>query len=322
VSKRWRIIAVAVLIALALDLVHVSFWGNRHAQPFGPGDSQRTVGVAGLTRTYRIHIPKTYDPNKPTPVILAFHGATDNVDFLEAHCQLNQKSEIAGFIVVYPESADPSSPDTLHFNTGSPPNGIDYPDDVTFTSKLLDDLGTVVNVDKNRVFATGISNGGMMCYRLAAELSDRIAAIAPIAATMGLPEAHPKRPVSIIAFHGAADPIIPFESPDPSEEPSDAPTIRSAMETIELWTAIDGCPADPRTERLPTTVHDATSVTRNTYGPGKDNAEIILYIIRNGGHTWPGTPGYKASLGLSSQNVSANDQMWEFFEAHPMPSTK
>jgi polyhydroxybutyrate depolymerase len=303
-------------------LIAVLVCGCHASSPVGPGNVERTIDVAGLRRTYRIHIPKTYDPTRPTPIVLAFHGATDNIDFLEAHCQLDDKSESAGFIVVYPEVADPSSPDTLHFNTSSPPDGIDHPDDVAFTAKLLDDLATVVNVDRNRVFATGISNGGMMCYRLAAELSDRIAAIAPIAATMGLPEAHPKRPVPIIAFHGTADPIIPFENPDVLGQSSDTPTIRSAMETIEIWTAIDGCPADPRTERLPTTVHDGTSVTRQTYVPGKAGAEIILYIIRNGGHTWPGTPAYKADLGLSSQNISANDQMWNFFLQHPMGGSK
>jgi polyhydroxybutyrate depolymerase len=280
-----------------------------------PGDVQRSIEVDGLQRSYRIHIPKSYDASRPAPVILAFHGATDNVDFLEAHCQLNQKSETAGFIVVYPEVADPSSPDTLHFNTSAPPDGIDYPDDVAFTAKLLDDLATVVNVDKNRIFATGISNGGMMCYRLAAEMSDRIAAIAPIAATMGLPEAYPKRPVPIIAFHGTADPIIPFETDPDAPSQSD---IRSATETIDIWANIDGCPAKPRVDRLPTTVHGVTSVSRETYGPGKDGTEVVLYVIQIGGHTWPGTPAYKAELGLASQNISANDLMWNFFQLHPL----
>jgi polyhydroxybutyrate depolymerase len=317
VHKRPKIVTLAYAL-LVSSILAICFDGCAQTTAIQPGNTDRTIEVDGLQRTYRIHIPKSYDAAKPTPVVLAFHGATDNIDFFEAHCHLDDKSESAGFVVVYPEVADPSTPDTLHFNTSSPPAGRDFPDDVAFTSKLLDDLATVVHVDPDRIFATGMSNGGMMCYRLAAELSDRIAAIAPVAGTMGLPKAHPTRPVPIMHFHGTADPVLPFENPIDSDDEANQTTIRCAMDTIDIWVDIDGCPQKPVRERLPILVHDGTSVTKETYAPGKDGAEVILFAIKNGGHTWPGTPGYKADLGLASQNVSANNEMWAFFEKHPM----
>jgi len=176
-----------------------------------PGDHTRTLMIGEQKRTYLVHIPKKYDPKKPTPVVLALHGAAMNGPMMAPFSGLNKKSDDAGFIVVYP-SGTGTGP-FLTWNAGGLLGKMaeGKADDVAFISKLLDDLATVVKVDEKRVYATGISNGGMMCYRLAAGLSDRIAAIAPVAGTIAIKESKPKRRVPVLHFHGTRDTFVPFE---------------------------------------------------------------------------------------------------------------
>jgi polyhydroxybutyrate depolymerase len=163
------------------------------------------------------------------------------------------------------------------------------------------------------VFATGLSNGGMMCYRLAAELSDRIAAIAPVAGTMALVETHPARPVPVMHFHGTEDKIAPAEGSGKGR------VFRSVEENIQIWCRVNGCPTTPQVTALDDRVQDGTTVACKVYGPGKDGAEVVLYEIIGGGHTWPGQPPPVKFLGRSTFDISANDLMWEFFQKHPLP---
>ncbi|HEX4148399.1 MAG TPA: PHB depolymerase family esterase [Pirellulales bacterium] len=280
------------------------------AKPLTPGDSTRELEVSGLTRSYLVHVPPQYDPQKPTSVVLAYHGAFTNGPIMAIFCGLNQKSDAAGFIAVYPEGTGKWP--LLFFNPGGN-DGKALPNDVLFTEKLLDDLATVINLDPKRVYATGVSNGGMMCYRLAAKLSDRIAAIAPVAGTMTFTDCEPTRSVSVLHFHGTEDDLVPFGGGRAA-----ILKLQPVEEVIKTWARIDGCPAKPKVELLPDKVDDGTRVTRTTYGPGKDSSEVILYTIEHGGHTWPGRhPGLKA-LGKSTRDISANDLIWEFFERHPM----
>ena len=184
---------------------------SKQPAPLGPGDHTRTLMMGEQKRTYLVHVPKGYDPKKPAPVVLALHGAAMNGSMMVWFSGLNKKSDEAGFIVVYP-SGTGTGP-FLTWNAGGFKGKMaeGKADDVAFIGKLLDDLGTVVKVDEKRVYACGMSNGGMMCYRLAAELSDRIAAIAPVAGTIAIEESKPKRPVPVIHFHGTKDTFVPFE---------------------------------------------------------------------------------------------------------------
>ena len=188
-------------------------------------------------------------------------------------------------------------------------------DDVGYVAKMLDDLATVVNVDPRRVFATGMSNGAMMCYRLAAELSDRIAAIAPIAGTMAIEHCQPRRPVSVLHFHGTKDGLVLFGGPD-ERTPKNLKFL-SVDETIRAWVRANGCPEAPVVADLQDLADDGTTVRRKVFGPGKEGSEVVLYIIEGGGHTWPGQDPRLRLLGKSTRDVSANDLMWEFFRETP-----
>ena len=156
------------------------------ADPLGPGDHTRMLTVGDVKRNYVVHIPPKYDSKKPMPVVLAFHGGGANADNMIMFSGLNKKSDEAGFIAVYP-SGTGRLEKILTFNGG---NCCGYAmnnkiDDVEFTRRILDDLAKSANIDPKRVFATGMSNGGIMSYLLASDLSDRIAAIAPVGGPMG-----------------------------------------------------------------------------------------------------------------------------------------
>ena len=193
-------------------------------------------------------------------------------------------------------------------------NGVD---DVEFTRRLLDDVAGACSIDSKRVFATGMSNGGIMAYRLASELSERIAAIAPVGGPMGTKGCRPGRPVSVIHFHGTDDAFAPFQGG--RGRGLSGTSFFSVDHSIAAWVEADGCDPNPVTIRLPDTTDDGTTVTRTTYGQGKDGAEVVLIVIEGGGHTWPGREPRLASLGKSTRDISANDLTWEFFQRHPLP---
>ena len=280
----------------------------------GPGDHTRSLKIGDADRSCLVHVPPKYDAKKPTPVVLVLHGAATNGAITVAFSGMNKKADEAGFIAVYPNGTGLAGL-MLTWNAGNfPKNGNAKPDDVAFIGKALDDLATVVNVDPKRVYATGLSNGGMMCYRLAAELSDRIAAIAPVSGTMAVDNYHPKRPVPVMHFHGTADKLVPFDGPG-NRSPVG---FKSVDDTIKTCVKENGCPDEPKTVKLPDKAGDGTSVTKKTYGPGKDGAEVVLFVIENGGHTWPGQQPPVEFLGKSTKNLAANDLIWEFFEKHPM----
>jgi polyhydroxybutyrate depolymerase len=287
------------------------------AEPLAPGDHTRTLQHDGRTRSYTVHVPPKYDPKQPTPVVLAFHGAMTNASIMALSSGLSTKADEAGFIVVYPNGTGKGDI-LLVWNSGGfhGANAEKLPDDVKFVAAILEELPKLVNVDPKRVYATGISNGGMMCYRLAAELSHRIAAIAPVSGTMAVEKCQPRRSVSVMHFHGTDDKLVPFNRP--SERTAKFLAFKSVEETIRTWVKINGCPRKPKTTDLPHKADDGTTVTREIYGPGKDGAEVILFVINGGGHTWPGRQWPVPWLGKTTHSISANDLMWEFFQRHPM----
>lgn len=291
------------------------------ADSLSSGDYRRTVNSGGLERNYLVHVPPRYDGKKPLPVVLIFHGGGSNAAMTVRYTGLNDKADAAGFIAVYPNGTGRVER-ALTWNAG---NCCGYAqrhqiDDVAFVSALLDDLEKVSSVDRRRIFATGISNGGMMSYRLAAELSDRIAAIAPVAGTLGIDDVKPKRPVSVLHFHGTDDKFLPFAGGRGAK--SITQTVFHLVEqTLSTWVKINGCPVLPKTTKVPHVAKDEMRVTRREYGAGKNGAEVVLYLIEGGGHTWPGRhPLVEIEfLGPTTGDISANDLMWSFFEKHPLP---
>jgi polyhydroxybutyrate depolymerase len=274
----------------------------------------RSLNVGGRRRTYYVHVPARYDPGKPAPVVLALHGATMNGPMMAWFSRLNRKADEAGFLAVYPNGTGRRW--SYLWNGRNGPTAGDPVDDVAFIRALLDHLGQAYRIDDRRVFVTGMSNGAVMAYRLACELSDRIAAIAPVAGTMAVEPREPQRPVPVLHFHGTEDEFIPFAGGRGAKSLF-ATDHTSVERTVHAWVRANGCTEEPTIEELPDRAGDGTRATKKTYGGGRGGSEVALVVVHGGGHTWPGVPA-AGVLGRSTRNVSANDLMWEFFEKHPL----
>lgn len=287
------------------------------AEPLVPGDHVVEVTVGTLDRTYRVHVPPAYDAAVPTPVVVIFHGGGGNAAKMARFSGLDDKADEAGFLAVYPEGTGRFGIHT--FNGG---NCCGYAmrygiDDIEFTRRLLDDLAERANVDPKRVYATGMSNGAIMTYLVASELADRFAAVAPVSGPMGTETCDPSRPVPILHFHGTADENARFEGG--KGVGVSGTDFYSVQHSLDAWVAANGCETVPVAEELPDRFDDGTRVVRKTYGSGRDGSEVVLILIEGGGHTWPGRETRLKFLGRSTREISANDLLWDFFVAHPMP---
>jgi polyhydroxybutyrate depolymerase len=307
-----------------------------------PGDYDRIIIVDGRIRSYRFHIPQSYDGEKPVPLVFALHGWPSNSYRMRWACKLNEKSEEEGFIVVYPNghiilSYIPISFKNYLRNIKAPwelgwnfwdqdPNPAD---DVHFIELLIDYFLNQFNVNESRVYVSGISGGACMSYRLGAELTNKIAAIAPVAGTIGgiwdVPEPddsiqpyvipEPSSSLPVIVFHGTADEAVYYNGGwrhgNETERihpygPSSWIYIISVNESIFFWVDNNNCDTIPVIE-----YSYNNTVIKETYSNGNDDSEVVLYTIVNGEHVWFG------SNNNSPSDSFLNDEMWEFFESHP-----
>ncbi len=277
-----------------------------------PQSGPRSLEWDGVKRTYHVHVPKNYDHSKPTPVVLALHGAGMNGPMMERFSGLSAKADEAGFVVVYPSGTGAGV--FLTWNAGFFPGPLNKKkaDDVGFLNKLLDELPSVVNVDPRRIYVAGMSNGGMMSYRVGAELSHRIAAIAPVTGVLVLKEWAPKHPMPVLHIHGTDDLLVPFTGG--KKETPEIFRFPSIEETVLRCVKANGCSEAPMVTELPQAA-DTMKVTRKLYPKGSKEAEVVLYIMNKGGHVWPGQPNLPF-LGESTKNVIANDVIWEFFSRY------
>ena len=263
----------------------------------GTGTFEGTLTSSGLMRHYLLHVPPSYQGTLAVPLVLNFHGLNSNSKQQENLTGMSAKADRESFIVVYPDGLNGQ------WNTGPSANG---QADLQFIHDLITSLESQYSIDPKRIYATGISNGGGMTNHLGCDLSDLIAAIAPDAGAYNFwQDCNPSRPVPVLAFHGLADNIIPYEGGKPKIM---APPIE---EWASNWASINGCSPTPR-KTTP-----VVTVTVYTWSGCQDNADVILYSLANHGHSWPGSAVMPASI--TSQAVNATDLMWEFFKAHPMP---
>ena len=269
-----------------------------------PLDGSWTLQVGNTTRTVEVHVPKSYDPTRPTPLVLNFHGYTSNGMQQALISGMSAKADAAGFVVVYPEGT--GSPTGFNAGACCGQAAQNMVDDVGLARAILDEADARLCLDGKRVFVTGFSNGGFMSHRLACELGDRVAAIAPVSGVLGIPAASctPPRAVSVIDFHGMSDNTVPYDGSAQDGWPS-------APETFSGWAMRDQC-----TDATPTQTYAKGDVTCATYQHCAQGAAVTLCTISDGGHAWPGS---SFPLPGTTQNISATDAMWAFFQAHPMP---
>jgi len=302
----WWTIALAALLAVGTC-------------PLPAGDHRRSVCVDGQRREYQVHVPRRDGPSRPLPVVLAFHGGGRHAEDMVWLTGLNRTADAHGFLAVYPQGSGPFR-GMRTWNAGSCCAHAmrDQIDDVRFVELLLDDLAQATPIDQQRIYATGFSNGAMLCHRLAAELPHRLAAIAPVAGSIATRDAPMVPGVSVIHFHGTDDLNVPYHGGVGPRSFTKNDNV-SVVDSIQMWVRLNQCDLAPTVECLPTAVNDGTCVTRTAYQGGVEGAEVALITIHGGGHTWPGGKDLGWYFGRTTRNISANELMWEFFQRHSKP---
>ena len=270
--------------------------------------STGTIESGGEEREYLLHVPKSYDPETPTALVISMHGAALWPAQQQNLSGWNRLADDHGFIVVYPSG------------TGMPKIWMRSRSgavrDSDFISKLIDTLMAEYNIDPTRIYADGMSNGGAMALVLSCTLSERIAAIGLVAAGPSAPtvSCNSHRPVPTIAFHGTVDSIVPFEGGAIGGPFRSSKTV---FPPVREWISELG----KRNDCLPGPVESAAApgVTQVEYVDCAEDASVVLYVIQRGGHTWPGgNPMPEWLLGLTSDAVDATGEIWAFFLDHTL----
>jgi polyhydroxybutyrate depolymerase len=275
-------------------------------------DYQDSV-MAGLKREYVVHIPRSYDGTKAVPLLFVFYNYNGDTKEIADTTGFNALSDSNGFVVVYPKCMDT----IWHCNIMPTDHAID----VAFVSAIIDKLTKELNINTKMVYATGLSMGGSMSHCLACRLSDKIAAVALVAAPFSKEmEDHykPVRPVPVLIIHGTDDPVCNFAGGPIGIQGATGITV-PVRELVNYWIGYDGCTPIPKITELPD-AEDGTKVQIEEYTSGPDNPGVIFYMVKNGGHTWPGGKQYMptAWVGITSQTFNASQVIWQFFNEHPM----
>lgn len=276
---------------------------------FPPGDSTRSISYGGVERTYLLHVPGAYDGTRPVPLVLALHGIGLDASEMARISGLSAQADASGFVVAYPNGTGlQKSWNGGHCCGEAAKNNVD---DVGFVRALIDELATLLSIDPARVYVTGFSNGAIMAYRLACQLSDRVAAVAPVSATQIREDqqaCQPGRSVSVIHFHGTADRLNPYNGGTTAAGFQFVPV----EEAMGFWAGRNECPGQPKRS-------EAGKVRHEVLGPCSQNSTVELYTITDGEHAWPGGEAVNPQVGEPTHEISATPLMWEFFAAHPMP---
>ncbi len=271
----------------------------------------------GLQRTYLIHVPHSYNiSTDPTALILAFHGGMGDKEYManDEYYNLISKSDKEGFIVVFPNGA--SKFVSGKFATWNAGNCCAYArdkniDDIGFIQKLVEELKTKFNIDSEKIYATGMSNGGMLSHRIACDLTDTFAAIASVAGTDNYDSCNPSAPISIMHIHAKDDAHVLFNGgagDDAFKDKSKVTEFTSVEETISRWVKRNHCSSEPKR------VLKKEGAYCDLYTGCDDNVEVKLCVTETGAHSWPGgnkPPRKKAAS--PSNAISAVDEMWDFF---------
>jgi len=297
--KNRTLTRLASLAALAISTLQCSVAGSN------PSTSEQTLVVNGVTRQYSVHVPPSYR-HRPLPLLILLHGHGSSGLKIERSTGMSEKADKAGFIAVYPGGrGDPSGWQV--FDQGSGRN-----EDVAFIAELIDTLKKLYAVDPKRIYVAGHSNGGMMAYRLGVELDHEIAGIAVSAGLLArifAADTAARMPVTLVAFHGKADNIVPYDAGTGDENYRRA--FLSVPASVEAWAKRDGC--DGAATEL---ARSNGNVTERRYSGCDSGTTVTLVSIGDLTHRWPGD---RHGLGfiLDRASLSATDKLWEIFRTHP-----
>lgn len=291
-------------------------------KPSIPRDFAGKITSGGRERTFWVHLPAPGALAKPVALVLMLHGhggtGRNTVDFTRGG--LNRLADRDGAVVVYPDGIDKSWNDG-RIKPGEP-DPSQKPDDVGFIRDLIAHMRTKFQVDDRRIYAAGISNGAMMCHRLACDMADTFSAVGSVIGALGEDlsrTAAPSRPVSVLLIQGTQDPLVPYEGGDVHFYNRKLGRVLSADATVQWWVNKNGASATSSRTVLPNTDRrDGCRVVMIHHGSGREGSEVTLMRVEEGGHTWPGGTQYLPAfvVGKVCRDIDGSTVLWEFFKRH------
>ncbi|MCX7007146.1 MAG: alpha/beta hydrolase-fold protein [Kiritimatiellaeota bacterium] len=296
-----------------------------------PGKHDYTLKVGEWTRRYTVQVPSNYDGKKPLPVVIMLHGGGGTSKGAAEETGWDAKADKENFLAVLPNALarDPEKPGSFSKNPQLWNDGSERffvlqkaPDDVAFLNAMLDELCAKFSVDERRIFVAGFSNGASMTFRFGAAAAQRIAAIAPGAGACWPEPLTVARPVSMCYLTGKTDPLNLLDGGTPkmafgaSTREMRAKPKPPVRDSILKWAKAIGCPMTAAK------INEANGVRIETFGPGRENSEIVFVTVADQGHTWAGGKSLlpESWVGKRTDKLNATDFIWDFFKNHPAPA--
>lgn len=322
-TRLWAFIALAVILAAA------TLWSKSIraiADDLPPHHSRRVIQTEWGDREFILHVPTSHDPTKPLPLVIMLHGFGGSGLNAAKETGWSDKADQESFIVAYPEATRPdkSIPQSFRKNPQAWNDGSgrfhaadQNVDDVAFIRAVIETISDKHAIDSHRIFVTGFSNGASMAFRVGAELSQHVAAIAPVAGTCWVKKPEPSNAISICYITGTADSLNPIQGGYPKlaiggrdQGGQPKPPVQAF---IDLWVKTLGCPVKPHIDETSSGLH------KQVYGPGREGTELLFITLEGLGHHWPGglsqAPNFL--VGKPSNKLNATNVVWDFFKIHP-----
>ena len=282
-----------------------------------PNFAQQTIDGSimhdGIQRDYILYIPAIYDGNTDVPLVLNFHGFGSNANEQMHYGDFRDIADTEGFLLVHPEGT--LSNGDQFWNVGFPGStSTSTIDDVGFTEALIDKLSTLYAIDLDRVYATGMSNGGFMSFLLACQLSEKIAAVASVTGSMTqdtFNDCNAQHPTPVLQIHGTSDSVVPYDG--------DITWTLSIVDVFSFWMNYNNCDTNPIITTFPDIyTFDGSTVDHFVYSGGDNGVTTEHLKVIGGGHTWPGSafnfPG-------TNYDINASMKIWQFFSRFDINGT-
>lgn len=282
-------------------------------------DLRKVLQYGGMERSYYVHLPPGIVQKKSLPLLILLHGGGGGAAQALENYPLKPVADREGFLLVTPNGSGPLRRERLRtWNVGW---GFGYAqrkhvDDNGFLRALIGQLKKDYPVDSKRVYLTGLSNGAILCHYAGAANADLVAGIAPVVGCAGGGESAeityppaPKHPVNVIMFNGELDEHVPLQGGKQTlHTEKQARYVCSAQQSAQFWVRANGCKAQAKIEELP-----EKKATRYTWSGGKQNTRVVLWVLHNQGHAWPGGTAPREVADQPSPLVKAHEELWKFF---------